>query len=299
MQRKIIQQSATSMGISLPSKWVKKWNLAKGNIVNIDEVNGILEIKPVDFRQPEKKAEIDTKIYGNLTARKFDNLSKRGYDEIKVLYSAEKELEPIKDLLLHELTMFEIVKKEKDCIIARAISEINKEELDRIVSRLVFLLIENINKTRIYLQKEEKNILNDILETENAINRLYQTCMRALNRQPPEEQSYMRYTFIWVLEKLGDDFKFFAKSNPVNISKETKIIINKVLDNLKLVIDIFFKYDTNKAYTFYNQRKKIVNECIILLRKKTNVNDHLLVHFALSMNEKGLYLLGLLLGLSD
>ena len=147
MQRKIIQQSATSMGISLPSKWVKKWNLAKGNIVNIDEVNGILEIKPVDFRQPEKKAEIDTKIYGNLTARKFDNLSKRGYDEIKVLYSAEKELEPIKDLLLHELTMFEIVKKEKDCIIARAISEINKEELDRIVSRLVFLLIENINKT--------------------------------------------------------------------------------------------------------------------------------------------------------
>ena len=123
--------------------------------------------------------------------------------------------------------------------------------------------------------------------------------MRALNRQPPEEQSYMRYTFIWVLEKLGDDFKFFAKSNPVNISKETKIIINKVLDNLKLVIDIFFKYDTNKAYTFYNQRKKIVNECIILLRKKTNVNDHLLVHFALSMNEKGLYLLGLLLGLSD
>ncbi len=297
MQRKIIQQSLTTLGISLPVKWTKRWNLKKGNAINIDETKGFLEIKPVNFTHPEKKAVIDAHIYGKLTRRIFDNLSKLGYDEIKVLYENEKELKPIKETLQVEATMFEIIKKEKDYAIVKAISEINKEEISNIINRIILLLREKINKVEEYLESEKGHLLADIIELEKSNNRLTHICMRAINRNPQEEESYFRYTFLWQIEKLGNDFKFFANANIKNINKETKDVFYDVLKNIKLLIDLYFKYDPDIGVRIYDNRNKITDKCVKLLKEKANINDHYLLHLILSMNEKTIYLFGLVSGL--
>ena len=163
MQRKVIKQSQTTLGITLPSKWAKKWYLKKGDTLNIEDNEGVLEIRPENFSIPEKKAEFDAHLYPGVSKIVFNNLSKRGYDQIKVFYKDEKEIEPIKQTLQYEATMFEIIKKEDWYITAKAISEANISEIKIMMNRVIMLLIEKINKFEEYLKTENHALLKDIL----------------------------------------------------------------------------------------------------------------------------------------
>jgi len=296
VQRKIIQQSATSLGISLPSKWTKKWNLKKGNLIDLEEKDNLLEIKPEKFKPAEKKITIDTAIYGELIGRVFPNLSKKGYDEIKVLYKKDSDLQPLKKAISNEVVMFETIKKESDYIILRAISEIDEKELENIKKRIIFLMIDSIQKIKLFLDNNNPDLLNDLIELELAGNKFTHICMRAINKQPEKEHSHMEYTFIWQMEKLGNDFKFFAKANPKNMNKKIISHFARVMDNLKLVMEIYLKYDPKKAVEFYSNRNKLNSEALVLLNNKNNPNENNVLHLSLSMTEKALYLLGLIFG---
>lgn len=294
MERKIIQQSPTSKGISLPSKWVKRWNLEKGAVVSVIDNEGILEIRPREFAPPKKVATIDANFYGKLTRRVFDTLSKRGYDEIRVLYDDEKELLPIKETLQVEATMFEIVKKENGFVILRAVSEINKDELKNIMNQIMFLLKEKVNKVRAFIETGEEQVLDDLLELEKANNKLAHLCIRAIHRQEFQEVSYRHYMLLWAIEKMGNDFKFFAHNHPSSLQSSTKKVVETVMTLIEHIVDLFFSYDQKKALSIYQGRKILAEECIRLLKRKDNVNDHFLLHLALSLGEKCVYLLGLL-----
>ncbi|MFH1173670.1 MAG: hypothetical protein V1725_00880 [archaeon] len=294
MQRKIIQQSATSKGISLPSTWVEQWQLKKGDAVNVTIAEGVLEVRPQGFTPPEKKATIDAILYGKMTRRVFDTLSKRGYDEITVFFQQEKDLEPIKETLKAEATMFEIVKKEKDYVVLKSIVSINKDELKQIMNRLFFLLREKAHKLEEYLAKEEPTLLKDLLELEQANNKLAHLCLRAMHQQAFEESSYRKSILVWAIEKMGNDFKFFAHAQPKRIKPATKDLYAHVLKNINALIDLFFSYDEKKAVHLYETRKYVAATCTALLKRKDNVDDHFILHLALSLSEKCLQMLGLL-----
>ncbi|MBU1269157.1 MAG: AbrB/MazE/SpoVT family DNA-binding domain-containing protein, partial [Nanoarchaeota archaeon] len=290
-------QSSSSLGVSLPHKWVKQWNLKKGDILNIDSVKGVLEIKPESYVAPVTKVVIDASKYGSLTRRKFDNLSKRGYDEITVLFSDESELNQVKESLKVEATMFEIVKKEKNYVLVKSISEMNNSDFESIQNRLIFLLREKIRKIVQYLETEDESILSDLLELEQANNKLAHYCMRAMHKNPELSGSFMNYTLIWAVEKLGNDFKFFAHLKPKKISKNTQLIAKMVLDNLYIVTEIYFSYDSTKAKQFYDSRKKINDLILSALKDSSCISDHPLIALLSSASEKYLYILGLLFGL--
>ena len=134
------------------------------------------------------------------------------------------------------------------------------------------------------------------IELELAGNKFTHICMRAINKQPEKEHSHMEYTFIWQMEKLGNDFKFFAKANPKNMNKKIISHFARVMDNLKLVMEIYLKYDPKKAVEFYSNRNKLNSEALVLLNNKNNPNENNVLHLSLSMTEKALYLLGLIFG---
>jgi phosphate uptake regulator len=293
MQRNVIQLSTTSAGMSLPSKWLKKWELKKGDALNVEENEGILEIKPVEFKPSEKMIEIDTRKYQELSGRKISSLASQGYDEIKVNYDTEKNLKIIKKYLQKEVTMMEIVKKEKNYIIIRVISEINEQELQNIIRKLVSLIEEDIHKAKEYIKTYDQSLLDDILDYELIMNKLVITCTRALNKHSSEDKSYSKYTLIWILEKLGDDFKFFAQNKFKNIKEETKELFDRLFDNLMIISELYLNYDGEKAKEFYKKRKELANICLKQLEKN---KDSLLLHHCMSMNEKGMYILGLIIG---
>ena len=83
MKRKIVKQGAATMMVSLPSKWVKKNNLEKGDEVDIDEQDKELIITP------EKKVEKKKQVTIDITPDKKDNIYpilthayRRGFDKI-------------------------------------------------------------------------------------------------------------------------------------------------------------------------------------------------------------------------
>jgi phosphate uptake regulator len=292
MQRKIIQHSPTSLGMSLPSKWIHNWNLKKGDTINILENKGVLEITADNFKPIEKKATIDVQQYGRLIRRKFNNLSKQGYEEITVNYRNEKELESIKGTLKTEATMFEMVKKTENHAVFRAITEISKEEFDNIFNRILFIFKEEIQKSIEYLRTQEFALLSDILELDASINRLAHLCQRSINRRSFEEASCMQYTFLWFIEKASNNFKYFANLKPKSVSKATESFSIAVLENVMLLMDSCLKYDTHNTIRFYESQKILAKKGSRMISQK-NHSEHLLLHTMLSLNEASVYLLSL------
>ena len=291
MQRNVIQLSSTSAGMSLPSKWLKKWNLKKGDNIHIEEKNGVLEIKPSAFKPEEKKVEIDASKYKELIGRKVVALTRHGNDEIIVRNYSQEQLKIIREYMQKELTSFEIIKKEKDYLVIKVITEISAGEVQNIIRKLISLLLEDISKVREYMESYDNSLLDDILEYENILNKLSTSCSRALCKYYDKE--YTKFTFVWLLEKIGDDFKFFSHNKIKNIKPETKKILEKLLDNLEVICKLYLNYDGEKARNFYSKRKELVEICLKEINKR---NDPLLFHHILSMNEKGMYMLGLIIG---
>ena len=46
MKRKLVQQGAATMMVSLPSKWIKKFGLKKGDEIDLEEKGSIINIYP-------------------------------------------------------------------------------------------------------------------------------------------------------------------------------------------------------------------------------------------------------------
>ncbi|MEA2036767.1 MAG: AbrB/MazE/SpoVT family DNA-binding domain-containing protein [Nanoarchaeota archaeon] len=156
MRRKIIQQSATSMGISLPSKWIKKQNLRKGDEIDvIEEPTGTLSIKTKEIKPTViNKASLDVEgMDRHELSRAIRALYHQRIDEITLTFNTKKIslLKEKKELGLVEacqqicnsLIGLEITKEEQNQIILQCF--VSKEDTEKIenVERRIFLLIKD------------------------------------------------------------------------------------------------------------------------------------------------------------
>lgn len=293
MQRKIIQHSPTSLGMSLPAKWVSSHKLKKGDSIDLKDNMGVLEIRALSYKLPEKAISIDCKKYGKLIKRRFDNLSKAGYDEIKLSFDDESELLPIKDSLRNEATMFEIIHRSEHSVTLRSVREITPDELDNIYKRILFIILEECDLLDKFIETEDKKHLGSIMDLDDTINRLVHLCLRAMNKQQAVD-SFSKYAFIWEIEKFSNYFKFFVKSEGYKLLKDTKEVYHNLISNIIVLINLAIKYDSDNAAKLYNSRKHIFEKALALIGKKSNVCDHSILSLALTMNEMSLSLLGLI-----
>ena len=68
---------------------------------------------------------------------------------------------------------------------------------------------------------------------------------------------------------------------------------------MRLLAKLYFSYDAATAVSLYEARNAAVHAGLRLLGKQESSSDHPLAHIALSMNEKILYLMGLIFGAND
>ena len=92
MRRKVIFLAGKTGVISLPTKWLKSYDIKKGDELELTEIlDGILISKPQ--AHPEKKTEINIDgINDRLLFRYLNSFYKQGFTEIKVIYSEACEI---------------------------------------------------------------------------------------------------------------------------------------------------------------------------------------------------------------
>ena len=287
MIRKVSKIGPSTLMISLPSKWVKKYDINKGSELNITEKGKILTISTENLITTDHKTTVD---FSNLEPRVIkwylSALHKTGLDEIKILYNNQKTIELIKGTINNLLIGFTIIEQNNKYIIIKQIS-VDLEQEFRPILRRSFLVTLTLAKQSLELIKNkqyEKLKNTKLLELTN--NKLTNFCQRILikNQYIIPTKTCFAYVIIWNLEKIADDYKYicdelFKRKAP--LSKEIIDLYQQVNELLESYYNLFYKFKIQDLNELSAKRTEILNKI-----KNSKTENNLIINYLQSLTLK-------------
>src|SRR3989344_5124065 len=207
MKRKVIQLAKKKSVLSLPSTWISKFNIQKGDELDIEEIANDLIIK-TNKDQKEKTITLDSEGINERTLKwLMSGLHKYGYDEITVLYKDQKVIEVMHDLIKNLFMGFAIVEQTEKRIVLRTISKDIDHEFDNVLRRAFLVTLSLANGTLEHLEKGNHKELIKLKDLEKINNQLTNFCERSINKKGYFKNSSFYYVINWNLEKIADEYK--------------------------------------------------------------------------------------------
>lgn len=293
MKRKLVQHGNTSLTVSLPKKWTDKFNLKKGDEIELVEKDDRLFLglqAGNNSEKPLKKGVLDVSKTGVLTRRSFDAMYKAGYDEIEIIYTHPEQLKDVKIAIDNEAMAFEIVRQEKNKCIVKSISEADPKEFDSLLRRTLLLLKVMGEDLFTALKNKDYNTISTIKDLEKTNNKFTHFCRRALAKNGYKEynKTVFMYTIVEQLEKCADEFKFLCDfltsddGKKIKISQDTFALFEDVNKSIGMFNELFFNFSMDKAKEFGAHRKKVMKEGFELLKKKKD-DEKIVVHYLINI----------------
>ncbi|MBD3252322.1 hypothetical protein GF386_01175 [Candidatus Pacearchaeota archaeon] len=259
MKRKIVRQGAATMMISLPSKWIKRNNLGKGDEITISEKDRELIITTEDIKKEKKKAVIDVTGLTPLVNRTLMSFYIKGIDELEVYFKDPKEIEIFQKSVINELLGFEIIRQSQKSFLIRDITGLAHQEIDEVIRR-IFLILDSMAEELI-IAAEKKQSMNPVIETDSSVNKFVNFCLRILNKEGYKDFSKTSqiYGIVSHLEDIGDIYKEIAKklNNKEKITKDQIHVMEELRNSLDMFKDLFFHFDMNNLVIFSKNYEKI------------------------------------------
>jgi len=291
MQRKLVKQGAATLMISLPSKWIQKNALDKGDEISLYEENENLIISKSGKKEEIQKATLDVSDLHPLINRALIALYIKGMDEIEVVFSNKNEIKDFSKKILPELLGFEIIKQTSSSIVLRDITGCEKQEVDSLIKRII-LILDSIAE-EIINGVENKQALNSAIEADISVNRLTNFCLRILNKKDYiiSSKKPQIYGLLNLLEEIGDNYKKIAQfidKNPKLINKKHLLCLQESRELLKYYNELIFNFNREKVVECSRKYKKLKEELntksVIdiyiyeLLMSIIRINNYLLVY---------------------
>ncbi|MBN2423068.1 phosphate uptake regulator PhoU [Candidatus Woesearchaeota archaeon] len=274
MRRKVSKVGPATLVVSLPSKFVKKYNIKKGDEVDIEEHEKKLVIyTEKDFKT--KKIEIDVSGLDRSSLVYSIRIAyKTGFDEIHVKFknTSAKHLRLNKEKsvlsIIHSETALllgmEIIdEKDNNCIL-KDLSGGSIKAFEDIVKKIFNLLISSNKELIEAINKNNLSQVKTIEEKHNTITKFISYCLRIINKKGTKnnQTDVMWYHLITNLDEIIDTIKYCGRDfllNPFTFSNEpvqTLWKIHKALTDFQ----IFFYTPKNENQTaLYKTRKNILD----------------------------------------
>jgi phosphate uptake regulator len=185
--RKIQFTGRSSYIISLPKNWVKMHGLKQGDAVPIViNPDGSITIFPKEVRETgEKKVLSISKRYSpDMAIRLAISAYIQGYDVLEVNLAEEMPIYKVKvRKTLQSLPGVEIILDEPTRIVAKSLLDEDEVNLVEILNRIRSLVISMLGDIELLIQSPgDREILRDINDLENELDRFYFLTIRAVNR---------------------------------------------------------------------------------------------------------------------
>ena len=260
--RKLIKFGNSSHIISLPSSWVKKNKLKKGDLIYFTE-NGsnelILTSKEDNKEIPEKEITIDiTEKNFNQIRREISTAYVNNYRVLNIIgKNLSGKLQDVKKCLNNLMSM-EIMEQTSKNIIAKDFLDINTISIENIIRKIDIIIRSLIADSKLTLNE---NNSENIYQRDEDVNRLCFLILRTIkfnltnlsnikepNITPIILVGYWRVTDY--LEKIADEIKRIAR-----FVTKAKLKNKKASEFLNLYSKIeAFYLETMKTY--YNKNKE-------------------------------------------
>jgi phosphate uptake regulator len=283
MLRKIIKQGHNTMTVTLPSEWVKRFNLGGGSQINIAEKDNGLFLT-TEKNNYSKKTEVDiTNLDIPSIWKYFMAIYREGYDEVTVRFGEQQVFEnPYKFFVQHKLDMkygrkaekksavefiqelvsrfigWEIIDYEKESLIIKEMTEPTSKEFDNSLRRVLLLIQDMANETTLAIKNKNGKVLSNLHNVDINVDKFHDYCVRILNKVGNKDtrKTSLLFTILFFLELIGDEFKSISHhlvwDYPSVDLKEIECVLESVKKEVDLYYDLFYKFDEKKVMLMSN-----------------------------------------------
>jgi phosphate uptake regulator len=284
MIRKLIKQGHNTLTVTLPSEWIKRFNLKAGSEINLIKRDGGLFLGTEKINE-QSEIEIDIKELNiQLIWKHLISAYREGYDKMTVkfdpktkydspfmyfahhtidnYYATQNKLSPREfiSLATDRFVGIEVIDYGKDYIVLKEIGEATSKDFDASLRRIFLLLFQLCEDIKEALEKNKKEILEKMHTTDLQVDKFHDFCSRVLNKTgfiDPTESSLI-FTLIYLLELLGDEFKHLAIQIRTKNEKDfnqKKIIssLDSIYNQMNIFYEIYYKYDRGKLIKLFEE----------------------------------------------
>ncbi|WP_297068498.1 phosphate uptake regulator PhoU [Thermococcus sp.] len=235
--RKVQFTGRSSYIISLPKKWVLENGLRRGDIIPLSiNSDGSITIFPKEPKEvsEEKVLEISKEYSPDMAVRLVISAYIQGYDVLEIRFSEEMPIYKVKiRKVLQSLPGVEIVMDEYQRMVAKSLLDEREVNLAELLNRISSLVLSMLGDLELLINSPgDGEILRDINDLENELDRFYFLIIRAVNRLlsrrgVTEESGMIKRSFdllgilfiVRNIERIGDHITRISE-NPgkVNVS---------------------------------------------------------------------------------
>ena len=236
MKKNVIAQGPSTLMISLPFKWVKKYGIKKGTQLELVEKGREIKLSTDSIDDEIKSKTVN--LLDNHNYYVWTQISPyfiAGYDEIKIENFDSSSLDFIENDVIKSLMGFEIVEQNSEVIILRKVMGEDSSEFDTFMRRIFLGLIEQLK------------VLLEFFKTGKDLDSLLTFCLRNIRQ-------------ILYLKRLLTKEGFI---------KQDKIVFASILMEYLFSMSNSFKYLmwTIQKEKFSDYNEKIIDDCNLLKEK--------------------------------
>ncbi|MBU0535646.1 MAG: AbrB/MazE/SpoVT family DNA-binding domain-containing protein [Nanoarchaeota archaeon] len=266
MRRKVVKQGPATFMVSLPSKWVKKYNVQKGDEVDVEENGKSLIIYKEKETKKIKKAVINLDDFNRMLVNRFlGEFYRQGVEEIEIKFTKstlfnhkeQRDVDVDKYItkVVERFIGMEIVSHtENKIILQNLIREDEFQKLDVVQSRIYFLMKEFLNAFIKAMDGDFKDFHDISYDYHDHVAKFIYYYHRLLYFSDiPEAKKTKLSGMIALIDKIVDNVR--------HCSERVVVIKNrspKLKHHLKEIFDLFlalFEIVINKNHPLEHLRK--------------------------------------------
>jgi len=281
MKRNVILMGGKTHVISLPIKWIKKYNIKKGEELEIQEKNNKLTITTEKVpKKPPLKINLE-KANSSIIIRNIINSYQLGYSELDLIFSKKtihnktqketKTLNLIQDTC-DQLIGFEIIEQKDTYCKIKDVAGNSINEFKNILRR-IFLMINSLGKETLENINDYEE-LKDLHRKYITIRKYIHYCQRYLNIKGFENKTTQFNEIIIRLLDISRTYRIIQKTqiqSKYKYSKETLKLLKDTIILQEEFYKLFYKFSLEKATELTKTRVEIFQEINKTREKQENL----------------------------
>jgi len=278
MKRKVVKHGPSTLIVSLPSKWAKKYNIKPGDEVDVSDEDNTLRISKGTFQPPVKKISVDTRGIHELSAKFLvGSLHKSGFDEIEFFYDNPKVIQHAKQCIDSTLIGYVIVDQTHNRCIIKNLGGDADVDFDQLLRRIFLVTLSLAKSSHETIELGELNKLKEVLVLEQTNNKLTMLCQRLISKKRfDENKAQFMYLIIWLLESVADHYRDLVKTVLSAKHKMQAPMLRAYAEVNRLFesyYKIYYKYSLQKLLELRDQQRKVMKDLGKLVKKTKKETD--------------------------
>ncbi len=260
MKRKIVLHGPATMTVSLPSKWIKRLGVRKGDELTVIEYGNELRITPDEVKATLTK-ELDIKDLKRVGKSFLTSSYRQGADEITLTYNDTSYIQVIQEILSKELTGFEIIRQNSNSCTIKDLTGHSVDEFDNVLRRIWLLVTDLSKELKTLIESSAYGQTARINLVDSLVNKFSNYCLRSLVKKPlPERKPIVLSQIVRKLEKISDhykDFYNFMSKNNKKPDRASILIFENINEHLEELYKAFYKYDVATFEVLFDKNKEL------------------------------------------